>query len=167
MKSYLFILLLGSGILLAGCENAQQPDLAGVESTSTQNTLVGAWEFVSASAALPDTVLRWNNISDRAGIFFYSDSHWGFIASNPEGSELLFAGRGTYSINGNKYTENAEFHTGRPGERTSTEFEFEVVGDTLIKVGYIPVWDGVREMAGDMETVRLEEIRVRANKDAM
>ena len=158
-------MLMASGIFLFGCQNNQHPAQAEAEPIQNQNPLVGAWQFVSASAALPDTTLRWNNTSDRAGIFFYSESHWGFVASNPDGDELLFAGRGTYSINGNKYTENAEFHTGRPGEQTSTEFEFEIRGDTLKKIGYIPVWEGVREMAGEMETVRLEEIRVRLDKD--
>jgi len=80
---------------------------------------------------------------------------------------LLFAGRGTYTIEGNSYKESVQFHTFSEVIGSTIEFEFDIKGDTLTKAGYLPVWDAIRPIVGELTQVRYEEVRVRAKEQTM
>ena len=159
MRNIVITLFLGAATLF-GCENAQQPIASASEPS---NPLLGEWEFVSSRAVLPDTIMYNENRDDRIGLYFFSDSHWGFIASTPD-KEYLRSGWGTYTIDGNKYTEYVQFQEASELIGSSIEFEFEIVGDTLKKFGYLPVWDEVEPYAGGKNEVLWEEVRVKAGK---
>ena len=153
-----------SMLVLVACEESQQPAQASTAQTESSNPLIGAWEFVSSRVVLPDTVISAVNTSDRVGLYFFSEAHWGFVGSTPDGGELLYAGNGSYTLDGNVYTETVDYHTVTDVIGTRLSFEFEIDGDTLKKVGYLPVWEEIKSIAGDATEARIEETRVRANR---
>ncbi|MDZ4701223.1 MAG: hypothetical protein SH809_16045 [Rhodothermales bacterium] len=150
-----------------GCNETQQPPQAATESIAASNPLVGAWEFVSSRIVLPDTIVNVETIANQKGLYLASNSHWAFVSSTSDGSKLLFAGRGTYTIEGNSYKESVQFHTFSEVIGSTIEFEFDIKGDTLTKAGYLPVWDAIRPIVGELTQVRYEEVRVRAKEQTM
>ena len=49
------------GLFLTSCGNTQQPPQASAEVAASSIHSSGAWEFVSSSVTLPDTVLIWSS----------------------------------------------------------------------------------------------------------
>ena len=136
-------------------------DLAsGKNESYPVNTLVGSWDYVSHRFVLPDTVLQQGPIPSFQGRYVISESNFSFVHWKDDG-ELLNAGIGTYTFDGNRFTEHVEFHTAPRHIGTSIEFQIEVVGDTLKKMGMLSVPAEWKSFAGDATEVALEEIRVR------
>ncbi len=153
MKTMRFLLLSFVILTVSGCQSQETIE------QSESGKLAGAWEFVSARVFLPDTTL----IYDESGhsLYIMSESHFAFVSSTADDKELTFAGRGSYSIDGNTYTEHVEFHTNTGLIGQSVTFEFQLENDTMTKTSSIPVWEEIRPLAGDASEVRLEEVRRR------
>ena len=104
MKSYLFIFTLALGIFLMSCENASQSVQAGVDSSQSSNSVVGAWKHVFYRATSPDGTIIERDTSDRNEIKLYTNTHFSYYVQSAEG-ELEFAGVGTYSYDGKSLIE--------------------------------------------------------------
>lgn len=165
MKNHVVAAFIIYGMYLMGCHDTPQPTQEASARAESLPSLVGAWEYVTSEVVLPDTVITVGTTDDRVGLYLYSESHWAFVGSSPDGGELLHAGRGTYTVDGNRYTEFIQYHTMPEMIGTSVDFEFEIDGDTLKKVGYFPVWEKIKPLAGDETVVRYEQTRVRARED--
>lgn len=128
--------------------------------SDVDNPLMGAWDFVSYQFVLEDTILV-RTTDFVTGRKIYSESSFAFVSPVPDKGEVRFAGYGSYTINGSKYTEHTFFHSSTRFNDTSSEFDFEVIGDTLKVSAYLPVGESLKPYAGEATEVLFEEIRVR------
>ena len=122
-KSMIFLLLSLAIFTFSACESGQAAQEETLEAEASLNPFVGACEFVSYKVELPDTVITVDQ-TDRKGLFIMIKAHFTFVGSSPDNKELLFAGRGSYTIDGNTISETNEFHTSPELTGVSKKWEF-------------------------------------------
>ena len=120
--------------------------------TEKKNKVEGVWEKVSAKITLPDTTMEFTQ-DDFKQIKVITKSHFVWIGQQPnrakfvEGgtdSELLAAaksfgaGGGTYTLEGDIYTEHIEFTLNPNRTGVSIPFTCHIDGDKWIHSGTMP-----------------------------
>ena len=119
--------------------------------TEKKNKLEGVWELVSAKSTSPDTTIEITQ-ADWKQIKVVTKSHFVWIGQEPNrakflkggiDSELLAAaktfgaGGGTYTLEGDTYTEHIEFFLEPNYVDTSIPFKCQIEGDQWIHSGTI------------------------------
>jgi len=123
--------------------------------------LVGVWELVSGkgdTASYPANLHQWKIITR---------THWAWIAKVDGGPTELKtvadslqvfrntgAGSGTYTLQGNTYTERIEFFADPEYLGRSIPFTCRTEGDRFYQTGDFPIVEGGRTV----RTVHLEEV---------
>ena len=98
------------------------------------NDLEGTWEMVSQKAVYPDsTVDRTDQIPYTLKIL--NSTHFSF--GRQIGEEEVYAGGGTYSYDGETYTEHISYHSAAGLAGQSIVFDARVDGDTWHHTGDI------------------------------
>ena len=118
--NYFFIVLL---FLFISC-NTKPP----VEKVA--GPLEGVWELVSAEWKMQDsTIIIPSPEINLKSMKYYSKGHFFVIGKDSPGAEN-YALAGTYSVNGQEYTEIIQFNSfGNPGD--SMKIKFSIEGDLL------------------------------------
>lgn len=158
MKSILFPFL----VIILLIVNCSEPSRTGAQNAANINDpLEGAWEFVSSKVVLPDTVISLDGKTTQKGVFMMSDGHFAFINTSQDKTKLTYAGHGSYTIEGQTFTERTEFHTATALIGKSTKWTFKIEGGYLTKSGSLPVWAEIKPFAGEATEVQFEEVRRR------
>ena len=118
--------------------------LASSQSRSDQaktSQLEGTWEMVSGYGAIRPA-------QGRRQIKIFSRGHFVFALYNTETGKLIWAGGGTYTLNGTSYTEHVDFMSeaisaGIAGKDQS--FTVTVEGDTLTQKGRLSSGEKLNE----------------------
>ena len=98
------------------------------------NPLEGTWEMVSQHSVYPDsTVDRTHQIPYTIKIL--NSTHFAFGRQILD--EEVFAGGGTYTFDGDTYTEHITWHSSAGLAGQSVVFEARIEGDTWYHVGHI------------------------------
>jgi len=109
-------------------------------SADVGNQLIGAWVLIGT----PDHVGKPPAAGGR--IKFFTGSHWCMTQAEPKTGVVLFHHGGTYTINGNAYSENLEFAdastVGMIGG-TNGHFIIKIEGDTMTNLGVDNPWKEV------------------------
>ena len=120
--------------------------------TEEKNKFEGVWELISTKSTSPDTTVV-RTQADWKQIKVITKSHFVWIGQAPnrakflEGgsdAELLAAaitfgaGGGTYTFEGDTYTEHIEFFSNPNFVGVSIPFEFQIKGDQWIHSGTTP-----------------------------
>jgi hypothetical protein len=92
-----------------------------------RNALDGTWELLSGQP-LP---------KGARDIKILSDGHFMFAAYDPESGQPLYAAGGTYSLDGNAYTEHMDFASGKIAGLVGKAqcFTINLDGDTFTQTG--------------------------------
>lgn len=92
--------------------------------------LIGAW----ALAGSPDST---NAPEPDARIKFFGLNQWSITQSDPASGELIFHHGGSFTLNGNDYTETIKYaaESTKPLIGNVPKFKIAVDGDTLIQRG--------------------------------
>ncbi|GAB3918395.1 hypothetical protein [Larkinella terrae] len=138
MKIILYFILLG--YLATACQKTDQP----AEASSGPPSIEGSWELVENRVNGKVTKPR------RAEQFkMFHDGFFSFIMYNPDGS-FHGAGSGTYTLDGNQYTEKFRYYSDTAWVGYSDVQSWELKDDTLLFSGFKKVLDrNGKEMAAD------------------
>lgn len=133
MKQH-YLLVLGI-ILFYCCSPAERPEPA----QTTSHPIVGTWRLISGTTIQgTDTVVTDYTVNQEM-IKIINDTHFAFLRhdlNNGQDSSAIFvAGGGSYSVEGNIYTEKLEYCNFREWENNSFALEFTIENDTLITKG--------------------------------
>ena len=96
----------------------------------TRQSLLGAW----ALAGPPDSK---NDPQPGARMKFWGLKHWVITQSNPDTGELVFHHGGTYTLDGDNYSETIKFAAPNTTSMigTTLKFKIKVEGDTYTQTG--------------------------------
>lgn len=120
---------------LAAEDNSTAP-----KSSELGNQLIGAWVLIGT----PDHV---GNAPTAGGrIKFFTGTHWCITQAEPKTGVVLFHHGGTYTVNGNAYSENLEFADSSTVDMmggTNGHFIIKIEGNTMTNIGVDNPWKEV------------------------
>jgi hypothetical protein len=117
-----------------------------------KNKLEGVWELVSAKYTIPDTTYE-STQANWTQIKLITKSHFAFVGEKPNrphhkgwgtdserlaAADAFLAGGGTYTLEGDTYTEHVEYFLTPNYVPVSMSFKCQVEGDQWILTGKLP-----------------------------
>lgn len=105
----------------------------------TPSPIIGTWKLLSGTTiAKTDTVVT-DYTKDQSMIKIINGTHFAFLRHDlhaPKDSSAHFdAGGGSYTLNGDQYTEHLDYYNDRNWEGKSFNFTVTFQNDTLIQKG--------------------------------
>lgn len=137
-------------LLLCGCQTGETRGLSGTYRLLHSMTVKGTDTTYVAVDTSKTEMLKMFNGSHFS--FFNHDKTKGTDSLNT----LFVSGAGTYTLNGNNYTENLDFINFRDWEGKQFHFRLEFKGDTLIQTG-----EEVIPELGVNQTIRETYVKVK------
>lgn len=138
--------------------SGQAVDQELATTVSHTNRLEGAWKLVRGEYTRPDGT----TIEEEGGGYhlrLFSPSHFAYVM-NHEMGEFGGAAAGTYTVNGNEFTETHMYEADSELSGASASFNFRISGDTLHVEGPTKVMDSSgNNLMGRLG--RMKEVRVR------
>lgn len=118
-------LLLLSGLFLAACQS--------------HSGLQGTWQLVSAKTN-ENGKETLDTFDGKKMLKMLNDTHFSFLNHDVNGGKdsttaSFSAGGGTYTLEGDQYTEHLDYCSHRPWEGKSFTFTVRVQNDTLVQTG--------------------------------
>lgn len=143
----------------ASSSSAQTPGINEEKDPNAEpNSIEGGWYLIYGEYG---GVKRDNNKPIQFKLF--GDKYFSFLMDSGD-ENWNYASTGTYSIDGNIYSEKFEFSTNPAFRGVYAEWKFDLSGDTLIMEGPTKILDvdgnEAPELAGGYNTMK--EIRVKA-----
>ena len=125
MKKIFFLALFG----MLSCQSADKSTLQGTYQLLRSETIKGT-----------DTTRMVVDSSKTEMLKMFNGSHFSFFNHDKNGGKdslntVFVSGAGTFTLEGNKYTENLDFCNYREWEGKQFHFTLETKGDTLIQTG--------------------------------
>ncbi|MDV3309525.1 MAG: lipocalin-like domain-containing protein [Cyclobacteriaceae bacterium] len=122
-------------IMVAACSRPSENSAHEPESLS----LHGTWRLISGTLVEDgDTTVTDYTRAERM-IKIINDSHFAFLRHDlnkgQDSPAIFVAGGGSYTLQGDRYTENLEYCSEREWEGSTFEFTVAIEGDTLIRQG--------------------------------
>lgn len=137
-------------LLLSGCQTGETRGLSGTYRLLHSMTVKGTDTTYVAVDTSKTEMLKMFNGSHFS--FFNHDKTKGTDSLNT----LFVSGAGTYTLNGDTYTENLDFINFRDWEGKQFHFRLEFKGDTLIQTG-----EEVIPELGVNQTIRETYVKVK------
>ncbi|MBC9794865.1 hypothetical protein IBL28_02715 [Sinomicrobium sp. FJxs] len=104
-----------------------------------QSSITGTWKLVSGMTIEGRDTVFTDYTKGQEMIKIINDSHFAFLRHDLNGGRdstaIFVSGGGTYSLDGNTYTEHLEYCNSREWENNSFELEYQIAGDTLSTKG--------------------------------
>ena len=96
----------------------------------------GTWKLLTGTLIEKGDTTTTDYTKDRSFIKIINDSHFSFLNHTLRKDTTDFsAGGGTYSLNGNNYTEYLEYCSAKEWEGHDFSFALRITGDTLVQSG--------------------------------
>ena len=109
---------------------------------STYNAAVhlnGTWQLVSGVTITKGVSLKTDYSKNQRMIKIINDTHFAFLKHDlntmKDSSNHFDAGGGSYTLQGNKYTEHLDYYSDKNWEAKSFDFTVTIKYDTLIQRG--------------------------------
>lgn len=100
-----------------------------------RNPVEGSWQILSGSQKTADTAFSYSQENIFA-IKMFSGNHVGWFGRYLRGGDtLIYFGGGTFTLEGNNYTESVRYHSIPSAVGKAVPFEVEIRNDTLIQKG--------------------------------
>ncbi|MDB4900947.1 MAG: hypothetical protein JWQ63_228 [Mucilaginibacter sp.] len=126
------ILALLTVIILLSC-------FAFINSKKSTIHLNGTWQLVSGITITKGVSVVTDYTKNSRMIKIINDTHFAFLKhdleSKKDSSNHFDAGGGSYTLNGNKYTEHLDYYVDKNWEGKSFDFTVTIKNDTLIQKG--------------------------------
>ena len=123
------VLLLASAVVFP--VGAGDEPKKGEEPAKLAKDLVGTWVLVGTPEKVGDPPTSGGRLK------FFTGKHWCITESDPKTGKVIYHHGGTYTLDGDTYTETVEYANGNTaGLITKTfKFKFKVEGDTYTQTG--------------------------------
>ena len=121
MKSKLFLVLI---VLLSFCNCSK----------NNSKSIVGTWRMFYAESIENDSVII-KNLDSTSFIKIINDNHFAFFNQTLGNQEVFYGGGGSYTLEGDKYTEVLNYTSVKSLRNHSFPFTVKIKGDTLIQSG--------------------------------
>jgi len=109
--------------------------LALLGCASKKNPIEGTWRIVAGTMKTADTTINYSH-SDLFGMKMIVDGQWAIFGQHlGDGDTLAYYGGGTYTLQGNIYTESIKYNILKSRIGKVVPFEVEVMNDTLVQKG--------------------------------
>jgi hypothetical protein len=120
-------------ILLISCADETENKAASIP-------LAGTWHLISGTTITGKDTVVTDYTKDQQMLKIINDSHFAFVRHDlnngkDSATAAYSAGAGTYTLNGDQYTEHLDFFNERQWEGHSFNFTISIVNDTLIQKG--------------------------------
>ncbi|MBS1524760.1 MAG: hypothetical protein JST19_03865 [Bacteroidetes bacterium] len=111
---------------------------------STESPLNGSWRLVSSKSIVKKDTTDTSPKKGLETIKLYNDDHFAFFTHNTDKSvpAAYDSGAGTYTLNGENYTEHLKYCSEREWENHDFNFTLTVKGDTMQQRGVEKVDSG-------------------------
>ena len=130
MKKVFLILVFP--VIITACSETLKKDPKIADEVS----LKGTWKLLSGALIEKGDTMVTDYTKGRSFIKIINDSHFAFLNHTLRKDTSDFsAGGGTYSLNGNNYTEHLEYCSAKEWEGHDFSFTVTIIGDTLIQNG--------------------------------
>lgn len=132
-----------------------------VQPPVSENKLKGSWKLLSSVYIKKDTVIH-NDLPGTSMIKILNDTHFAFLQHTDDKTDstgTFGGGGGTYTLNGDHYTENLVYCSARAYEGNAFEFTISFHGDTLVQEGV----EKLKEIGAGEEDLHLVEKYIRIN----
>jgi hypothetical protein len=104
-----------------------------------KNSMTGTWKLLEATVIEKGDTTITDYTKGRSFIKIINDTHFSFLQhdlnSGKDSTASFTAGGGSYSLQGNKYTEHLEYCNAREWEGHDFTFTVTMSGDTLVQSG--------------------------------
>jgi hypothetical protein len=104
-----------------------------------KNSVTGTWKLLEATVIEKGDTTITDYTKGRSFIKIINDTHFSFLQHDLNGGKdstaSFTAGGGSYSLQGNKYTEHLEYCNAREWEGHDFIFTVKLRGDTLVQSG--------------------------------
>lgn len=119
-------------VVVTACTQSPKKDAQSGDEVS----LKGTWKLLSGTLIEKGDTIITDYTKDRSFIKIINDSHFAFLNHTLRKDTTDFsAGGGTYSLNGNTYTEHLEYCSAKEWEGHDFTFTVTITNDTLIQSG--------------------------------
>jgi hypothetical protein len=131
MKRYYSLFLVFLSIVLSCTEKSKKeqgtPDVISVK---------GTWKLLTGTLIEKGDTVVTDYTTDRSFIKIINDSHFSFLSHTLRKDTTDFsAGGGSYTLNGNNYTEHLEYCSAKEWEGHDFSFTVTINNDTLTQSG--------------------------------
>jgi hypothetical protein len=141
MKNEIIPVLLA--FCLAACTGNQVSAPGSQPSTTnsgpSSNRINGTWRLLSGTTITKGVSSVTDYTKDQSMIKIINDTHFAFLKhrlNEPKDSSNQFdAGGGSYTLNGDQYTEHLDYYVDKNWEGKPFTFTVSITGDTLIQKG--------------------------------
>ncbi len=111
-------------LILAGCQSPRE------------RLVEGTWRFVSGTSKVSDTTSSEYDQAQYSGLKMIHDNHFVFVGRFTSGADTVDNyGGGTYTLDGDTYTESVRYHSAKALVEMTVPFEVHVHNDTLVQTG--------------------------------
>ena len=126
------ILLLLTLVLINSCQRKVTP-----EKVFEPVSIIGTWKLLTGTIIEGKDTTITNYTINQELIKIINSTHFAFLRHDlkKDSIPVFVSGGGRYKIEGKKYTEYLDFCNFREWENNTFDFDFEVIGDTLVTKG--------------------------------
>lgn len=128
-------LIIWSLAILYACETKRDNH----ETENKALNIRGTWKLISGVTIQSGDTTFTDYTKDQETIKIINKSHFAFfthdLKQGQDSTATFVSGGGTYSLNGNQYTEHLEYCNYREWEGNKFDFELSMHGDTLTQTG--------------------------------
>lgn len=144
-------------VLLTACNPKQDESTDAARAVEIQ----GTWKLISGTLIEKGDTTVTDYTEGLSMIKILNASHFAFLNHDlnkgKDSTASFVAGGGTYTLDGNQYTENLEYCSAREWEGNSFHFTVEITGDTLVQQGIEKLVDLGIERLNTERYVRMVE----------
>lgn len=113
--------------------------LTSCETKKNTLPLIGTWQLISGTLIEKNDTTVTDYTKNKKFIKIINNSHFAFLGHDlnmgKDSTAFFSSGGGTYSLDGNIYTEHLEFCNDRVWEQNTFPFTISITNDTLIQKG--------------------------------
>ena len=119
-------------VIITACSESPKESSKNADTAS----LNGTWKLLTGTIIEKGDTTITDYTKDRSFIKIINDSHFAFLTDTLRKDTTDFsAGGGTYSLNGDNYSEHLEYCSAKEWEGHDFSFTVTITGDTLVQSG--------------------------------
>lgn len=114
--------------------------LVSCQTQNSNSPLTGTWQLISGTVIEKNDTTVTDYMKGKKFIKVINNTHFAFLGHDlnqgkDSASAFFSSGAGTYTLEGDSYTEHLEFCSDRAWEKNDFKFTITITGDTLIQKG--------------------------------